>query len=425
MAIIQAPADALTNLPQNLLTILINKQRLEQAGEEQKLRKAGFTQRQEEFAFEKQEREEKRALATGRVNQVLRAAQDPTHPNHQEALQVIQQSPLGAAARGGQGNLIAQLTQGLGHRGTPGALAPIESIQERVREQALLDRIGQEASKLRLATEAAQAGAPTSVTGELVAPGRAEADLTAVELRNEMQAILNTGDPRAPQALTALTASQGTLNWGEIKSALGITREDNIPDDFRMPAPTGVINANQVRAKTFVPLLKEAAGNINQLSDAGIRVTLPSTFIQGSKNATIRSLISSFQDPRQQAFVQANSAFGDFYRFSLSGQQSGEAERISMLLSITEQFGDQALVIANKRKLRQVMIATQEIVANGGMTPLEAIDQALEVVRTQDNDDFTAAFEDVRSRILENEPSNIPGMGNRTNRELIDAGLTP
>jgi len=95
MAIIQARPGALETLPQTLLQILVNKQQLELAKEDQKIRQADFKLKTETFQFEKQEREEQRTLAQGRVNEILQRAQagDP------QAIEVIRQSPLGASVR--------------------------------------------------------------------------------------------------------------------------------------------------------------------------------------------------------------------------------------------------------------------------------------------------------------------------------------
>ncbi len=418
MAIIQAQGSGFELLIQSLM----NKQRLEQASEAHKLDKDKFKLEQEKFQAQQQQEQLASQQASSRLNQLFQAV-TRGGPGAEQAMQSLTQSGALGAAQTGKADVIQQMQQTLGRREAPGQPSQIEVTQADVEQKALLDRIGEAGSRLRRSVEVAQAGGGATAQAEALKPGTADANFTATELQNEARRLANSRDPRLLPLLNAFLGSEGALSWSEMKSAGGIISDDNIPDDFRMPSPAIPVNSTVAKAKVFLPLMKKTNDTINGLSDAGVVISLPSTFAQGSKGATRAALIAFFQDPRQKAMVQANRAFADMYRFSLSGQQSGEAERLAMMLSITEQANDGPLVIAQKRDLRATMIATQEAVVNGGMTALEAAEAGLVVARQSGNAETIASFEEARDAVIEDGPSVLPGDGNKTNDELINAAL--
>ena len=397
MAIIQAPPDALSRLPETLLNILVTKQKLEQEKERIGLAKKDFD---------------------------LRAQQAQATQQRQQDMQAGAQAAAGVLLQ--QRPELSATVEGL----SPGAISPFLENLQTFRGTAADIRGAEAGVRVAEATEApaisiAESQARIAEVEAEVAPRRAEADLTNVQLRNQFQEQVLANDPqRGSLAISAWINSGGQLTWSEAKEAAGITTEDNINPDLRFK-PVAQLSAEANRAKGFLPLMQETNNTINALNQQGVRLSLPSSLRQGSRSATIDALLNFVSDEKQQALVQANRAFSDFYRFSLSGQQSGESERLSMMLSITEQFKDADSTIAQKRRLRQVMIATQQQVVAGAMSPLEAAEAALDIARQLGDDNFTLAFELFRDGIIEEGPSNISGLGTTPGGvpSLIDRGL--
>jgi hypothetical protein len=180
-------------------------------------------------------------------------------------------------------------------------------------------------------------------------------------------------------------------------------------------APPASMGADQSRATNFLPLLQEAQSNINTLNSKGVRMSFPGSLQQATRLGSVDAVLNFVQDPEQRQMIQANRAFSDYYRFSLSGQQSGESERLAMMLSITEQFGDDDTTIAQKRRLRETMINTVRATAQGGLSATDAARSALRVAEQLGDEGVTAAFqtllEDAEAMGEGAGVSNLPGQG--------------
>jgi len=389
MAIIQVP-DALSQLPETLLQILVNKQRLEQSAEDLKLRQSEFKMRQEEFTFEKQEREEQRTLAQGRVNEILRRAQagDP------QALQVIQQSPLGAAARGGQGQQIAQLTQGLGQRGAQGAPSPIEALQERVRLQRLRAGVvaGPGGQAIGRALDVGELGGTVSMQDAIADPAGTAARLretNAATRLNEANAGIAEERLRRPDTQAFNSAfniwkagAPDRLTWGRALREVGLPPvEDGINPNavFVDPARSASANAEATKQAGFFVQMTAANNDINRLVEKTGGLTKLASFRRaitpdGMVSQAVAMGLNIALSPDQQELVQAQLLFSNLFRFSLSGQQSGVTEATRLQVVVAEEVGDSEQVEAAKRKTREIMIDVTRMRAEGGITRTQGMD---------------------------------------------------
>ena len=384
MAIISTRGQgAFSRLPETLLNIMVQKEELAQAKEKQKIEQADFEMRQEAFQFDKLQRQESRTAAEGRVNQILRAAQagDP------QALAVINQSPLGSAARGGNADLISQLTQGLGARGPSGQAAPIEQIQEQVRLKSLkedvIKRAGAQGENLRLALDAEEVGATVTQQDALADPVGTAARLRATNTASRLNAAnaglaeekLKRPDNQALSSAFTIYKDTG-VRWGQALAEVGLTPIEGGIDPnsvFVDPEKSATANAEATKQAGFYVQMTDSNNEINRLvaKTGGItrlasfrRAITPDGFI--SQAAVIA--MNSFMDADQQSLVQAQLNFSNLYRFSLSGQQSSAVEAVRMQVVIAEEVNDSDLVKAAKRRTREIMIDVTRMRAEGAIT---------------------------------------------------------
>jgi len=373
-----------------LLNFLVQKQQLDLQKEEQKIRQADFKMRQETFQFEKQEREEQRTLAQGRVNNILRRAQagDP------EALQVIQQSPLGAAARGGQGQQIARLTQGLGQRGAPNIPSPIEALQERVRLQRLRADVvgGPGGQAIGRALDVGELGGTVSMQDAIADPAGTAARLRATNAATRLNEAnaglaeerLNRPDTQAFNAAMTVwkAGAPNRLTWGQALREVGLPPVEGGIDPsavFVDPTQSAVASAAAAKDASFFVQMTDANININRLVEKTGGLTKLASFRRaitpdGLLSQGMAMTMNIFLDPDQQELVQAQLLFSNLFRFSLSGQQSGVTEATRLQVIVAEEVGDSEQVKAAKRKTREIMIDVVGLRAQGTVSRTEAMD---------------------------------------------------
>lgn len=409
-------------LTQTLLEIIVNKERLAQSKEDLKLRQNEFALRQEEAI---RQAEMQKAAMGGAQAAALLFAGNSGIPGVSKAtkgmapaqLPAFMESLIGLTSGGAQArsavagaNVAEATTQAEIDKRRAEAAVATGTVDSRIRTSAAGADITESQARVQGATEETQIK-------------QAEANLFNTNLRNQLQAEVLKNDPqRGALAINAWINSGGQMTWAEAKSAAGLTTSDSIDPELRFSPPQAGANVNSEsaqKAQTFFPLMLESNTRINTLIGSGVRMNVVGGLLQAANSGTLETFINGLQDPEQQQLIQANRAFSDMYRFSLSGQQSSDAEKASMMLSITPQVDDDDATLAQKANLRNIMIQTVRGRAEGRIGILDAAQAGLQGARALGDPNAIAVWEGILNDAAEATmngdapaaPSNIPGAG--------------
>lgn len=426
MAIINAPNQGF-NL---LIETLLNKEKLGQEKERINLQRKDFELRQEQAQVEQQRQQDMLEGARAAANILLMQRPD--------IMQAAPSSPgaLPSFLQNLQGFQLGQEQVNQAKLGTAGLASDV-----RVKTGTEPARVAEiQAGSRKAVSEANVAEATEGTRIE-----QARATLADTNIRNAINSqVLAGSDPVNGARALSQWASTG-LPWGQVKEAVGFTGKTSIPDDAVFtPAESSAGGQDRAKAQMFLPGMRQSQEIITNLGrglfDADgdgkfetrlrgpVRMTVLGSLQQASKNGLLNVAINSLQDPEQQALISANRQFSDLYRFSLSGQQSSDAERLSMMLSITETAGDSDAVIAQKSRMRDLMIQVTAQRAAGLITEQNAASQMLNASLALGNPEITAAYANSLSQVVDaaggTQVSSVPGVNTLNDVEdLVDGAL--
>lgn len=392
MAIIQARPSALETLPQTLLQILVNKQQLDLAKEDQKLRQADFKLKTEAFQFEKQEREEKRAGAVASIQQLFQGARGGSG----QAQEVMQRLGFTGENAGNANFPFEQLIQTQGQRAAPNVASPLERTQEEVRlerlRKSVIDRAGARGENLGLSLAAGELGATVTQQDALADPARAAATLLSTNITNRLNAAnaglaeerLRRPDTQALSNARAIweDGAPNGVTWGQALAETGLSPIEGGVDPqsvFTDPAAKASANAEATKQAGFFVQMTDANNEINRLVELTGGITKLASFRRAITPDGLISqgeamILNAFLSPEQQSLIQAQLNFSNLYRFSLSGQQSSAVEAVRMQVVIAEEFKDSDQVKAAKRRTREIMIDVTRMRAEGAISRTQGID---------------------------------------------------
>lgn len=298
--------------------------------------------------------------------------------------------------------------------------------------------------KIRISSASARNAETEARVGAATADNRiaqSGATLQDTNIRNAINSqVLNGSDPaNGARALSAWIDSG--LPWAQAAETVGFTGQTSIPKDLKFVsgAMSGAAANDRARAQMFLPLLVQSHQRIQQLGMGDfdgdgvaetqpIRMNFLTAVQQAAGNGLLDIAINEMQDKEQQALLQANRSIADAYRFSLSGQQSSDAERLAMMLSITETSGDSLETIAQKARLRQTLIDVTAARANGTLTGMEAAQRMMNASLSLGDPNATAAYSSLLNNVM-NEQGNViaspvPGGNSMTDVPgLVDGAL--
>ena len=438
MAIIQYQ-DQLSQLPQNLLNLMVTKQRQEVEREDLKLRK-------QDAALRAEEAEREKALQRAQIEGAMAAARfmAQRNPDIGAALQGLDPAALPSAVQNILGFRQAGANVEATETGTDAQRAAIPGIAAGS-DVAVGTRDAQiEAGNL--APEATRAGIAQTqaLTGESVARTEASADTRAhtraltrgVELDNIYARLRNEHDPARVAQARALWES-GNLTWGEARSAAGLGKTEGMPDEavFSRPGGTGQ-NAEIMKNQGFAAMMEQTNNMMVAMEAEGVDLSFVGSLQRQTGSATFEALANMTLSPKQRQYIHAQRIFGDAYRFSLSGQQSSDREALRMLNSMVGQVGDDPATLANKAALRNVMIQVTKAKAGGGITAVPGAQMGLNAAKLTGDADTIDLFEGILRQAIQNstgdgvansptDPTNLPTRLDRLGGLLDSALGTP
>lgn len=440
MAIIQRD-DELSKLPQTLLQMLVTKEQMAQQREAQKMAKDRFKMEQEQFALDQEKAKRDadfiNAMRAGAVQGARFMLE--RHPELAEGARGVPTAGLPSYVettqgfRMGEANVRATTSGANVAEATEGARIDTSIAGSRAAMAGANVAEGTQDAQITTAAANARRAASDARVAEGTEDARIElprATLADTRVRTALQReVLNGTDPQ--NGMRAFSVwSEGELTWDEAREVVGFRGETSIDGGrkFQPPGTAARISAEQAKAQSFLPLLRNSHARIQQLGAGDfdgdgqpetrpVRMTILSSLQQSAGSGVLDIAINNLTDKEQQALVQANRNFADAYRFSLSGQQSSDAERLNMMLSITEAAGDDPATIAQKARMREAMIQVTAARASGDMTPLQAAQAAAAVASGFNDPNIVNTYQNVVNDVMDGMNPNagpaisdIPGM---------------
>lgn len=117
---------------------------------------------------------------------------------------------------------------------------------------------------------------------------------------------------------------------------------------------------------------------IESVEDKTGGITIRASLLRSTKSNALDIVLNSVISPEQRQLVFGYRAFGDAFRFSLSGQQSSDREALRMLNTVAAQASDDRETRRAKRLLRNVMTQATLDAAAGMITPTAGMDNIIE-----------------------------------------------